>query len=67
VSSHRALVHPLDGDAAKAAGRLCALTGSSDVIDASVVQVARRVDGIVVTGDPGELRKLDPRVRLAAI
>jgi hypothetical protein len=37
------------------------------VIDASVVQVARRVDGIVVTGDPGELRKLDPRVRLAAI
>lgn len=67
VSSDRVRIHPLDADAAKAAGRLCALAGSSDVVDASVVQVGRQVDGIVVTSDPQDLRRLDPRVRLAAI
>jgi len=57
-------IHPLDGPLAKAAGQLCAATGTADVIDASVVLVARIAGGITVTSDPEDLRRLDPGVDL---
>lgn len=58
-------VHPLDGATARAAGQLCAATASSDVVDASVVLLARIVGGIPVTSDPGDLRQLDPGLDIA--
>jgi hypothetical protein len=67
VASEGSFIHPLDGDTAEAAGRLCAFAGTADVIDASVVQLARQLDAVVVTSDPQDLRQLDPRVRIAAI
>jgi hypothetical protein len=52
---------------AEAAGVLCGRTGTSDVIDASVVLVARRERAVVVTSDADDLRRLDPGVPLERI
>jgi len=50
----------LTGPLARAVGELCARTGSRDIVDASVVIVARQRRGAVATSDPGDLRQLDP-------
>jgi predicted nucleic acid-binding protein len=57
-------VRDLDLDEARAAGSLCALTGTADVIDASVALLARRHRAAVVTSDPDDLRRLDPQLPL---
>lgn len=64
VSSDGVLIHPLDTASARAAGQLCAATSTSNVIDASVVLVARLVDAVTVTSDPDDLRLLDPGIDL---
>jgi hypothetical protein len=48
-------------------GRLLAASGTSDLADAHVVICARRADQPVVTSDPGDLRKLDPDIRLITL
>jgi predicted nucleic acid-binding protein len=48
-------------------GRLLAASGTSDLVDAHVVICARRTGQQVVTSDPGDLRLLDPAVRLITI
>lgn len=65
VSSDGVTIHSLDGATARAAGQLCAATATSDVVDASVVLLARVVDGVTVTGDPDDLRRIDPAIALA--
>lgn len=55
----------LDGPEAKAVGQLCAATETADVIDASVVLLTRRVRGVAVTSDAGDLRRIDPGLDLA--
>jgi hypothetical protein len=60
-------VEPLDDAMARAAGQLCGATGTSDVIDASVVLCARARGHAVMTGDTEDLRRLDPDLRLVAI
>jgi hypothetical protein len=45
-------------------GRLLAASGTSDIVDAHVVICARRAGQPVVTSDPGDLRQLDPALRL---
>jgi hypothetical protein len=57
----------LDLPLASACGELCALTGSADVIDASVVLIARLHGEPVLTSDIADLRKLNPEPRLARI
>jgi hypothetical protein len=52
-------VEDLTGALALAACELCAAAGTSDVVDASVVLVARRYGGRVATSDPADLRRLD--------
>lgn len=64
VASEGIVVHPLDAVSARAAGQLCAATSTSDVVDASVVLVARIVDGMTVTSDSDDLRRLDPGIDL---
>ncbi len=64
VSSEGVVIHPLDAASARAAGQLCAATSTSDVIDASVVLVARVVNGVAVTSDSDDLRRLDPSIDL---
>jgi len=49
------------------AGRLLAASGTSDITDAHVVICARRAGQPVITADPGDLRQLDPALRLIAL
>lgn len=60
-------VAPLNETLAEAAGVLCGRARTSDVIDASVVLVARRERAVVVTSDVDDLRRLDPSVQLERI
>ena len=60
-------VVPLDGSHAQAVGVLLARTGTSDITDAHVVICAQRSGFGVITSDPGDLRRLDPVLRVIAI
>lgn len=64
LSSEEIVVHPLDASSARAVGQLCAATATSDIVDASVVLVARSVGGVAVTSDSDDLRRLDPAIDL---
>jgi hypothetical protein len=68
VRSPGTRVHDLTEDVAKAAGELCGRAGTSDVIDATVVICVRsQRNGVVVSGDSGDLRRLDPRLTIESI
>jgi hypothetical protein len=56
-------VEPLDDARARAAGQLCGVAGTSDVIDASVALCARARGHAVLTADVDDLRRLDPSLR----
>ena len=60
-------VVPLDAPGARMAGHLCALTSTSDIVDASVVVVARQRGRRVITSDPDDLRRLDPTLELIVL
>lgn len=60
-------VPALDRVLAEAVGDLCGRTRTSDVVDASVVLTARRLNALVITSDPGDLRQLDPSLRLEMV
>jgi predicted nucleic acid-binding protein len=51
---------PLDEQLARACGELCGATETADIIDASVVILARQYGDYVVTSDLRDLRRLDP-------
>jgi predicted nucleic acid-binding protein len=57
----------LDGADATQVGLLLAAAGRDDVVDAHVVICARRHDQIIVTSDPDDLRRLDPRAQLLVV
>lgn len=61
------IVPPLDKVLAQAAGALCGRSRTSDVIDASVVLVARRERASVVSSDVEDLRRLDPMLAVTRI
>jgi hypothetical protein len=54
---------PLDDHRARAAGQLCGVAGTTDVIDASVVLCARARGHGVLTTDPEDMQRLDPTLR----
>lgn len=64
LATDEVAVHQLDLETAKAAGHLCGATGAADVIDASVVLVARGRDGVVLTSDADDIRRIDPTLDL---
>ena len=51
---------PLDEQLARACGELCGATDTADIIDASVVILAKERGDHIVTSDPHDLRRLDP-------
>jgi hypothetical protein len=57
----------LDEQLARSCGELCGAKGTSDVIDASVVILARERRDIIVTSDPDDLRRLDPKSSIVTI
>jgi hypothetical protein len=60
-------VVPLNGPDATAVGLLLAETATADIVDAHVVICARRTGQVVVTSDPGDIRRIDPSLRLVVI
>ena len=60
-------VVPLDDAAARASGQLCGVSRTSDVVDASVVVIARQRQLRVLTSDPDDLRRLDPRLDVVPV
>jgi len=52
---------------AKAAGKLCGERRTADVIDASVVLLARQTGGLVATSDADDLRLLDPHLDVVQV
>ena len=60
-------VVPLTDAAARAAGQLCGATKTRDVIDASVVLLARERRASIVTSDAGDLGRLGPELVLVTV
>src|SRR5215813_9773269 len=58
---------PLDEQLARSCGELCGATGTSDIIDASVVILARERRDSIVTSDPDDLRRLDAKSSIVRI
>jgi PIN domain len=67
LSAPQVRVVPLDHLRAREAGLLCGATGTADVVDASVVCLARSERSAIVTSDPNDLRRLDPSIRLIVV
>ena len=67
LASDSCEIVPLDDSRARAAGQLCGVAGTSDVIDASVVLCARERRHRVVTSDTDDLHRLDPRIELVRV
>ncbi|MBI4579367.1 MAG: PIN domain nuclease [Planctomycetes bacterium] len=61
------LVEDLTRARAQAVGVLCGLRGTDDAIDAFVALIARQYGGTVITGDPTDLRKLDPSLEIVTV
>jgi len=57
----------LDDSRARAAGQLCGVTGTTDVIDASVVASARETGAKVITSDPNDLLRLNNHLDVVVI
>jgi hypothetical protein len=57
----------MDEPLARACGELCAATNTQDVIDASVMLLARERRESIVTSDPNDLRRLDPDAHIIPI
>ena len=58
---------PLDDQLARACGELCGATNTSDIVDASVVILAREQRDPIVTSDPRDLRRLDPAASIIQV
>lgn len=54
----------LDEQLARSCGELCGATKSPDIIDASVVILARERRDPIVTSDQNDLRRLDPAAQI---
>jgi len=67
LGSARCEVLALDDRQARAAGQACGVAGTDDVVDGSVAVAARAHGARVVTSDPDDIRRLDPRLDLVAI
>jgi hypothetical protein len=67
LGSSQVRVESLDDTRARAAGQLCGVTRTKDVIDASVVLSARSRRDRILTSDVEELRRLDPSAHLVPV
>ena len=67
LSARGLTIEPLDDHRARTAGQLCGVTKTADVIDASVVLAARAGKHTIVTSDPDDLARLDPRIPLIRV
>jgi len=64
LRSEEVEIIPLDEQLARSCGELCGAAKTSDIIDASVVILARERRDTIATSDPRDLRHLDPGARI---
>ena len=67
LQSEEVEIVPLDEHLARSCGELCAAIDLPDVIDASVVILARERRDPIITSDPNDLRRLDPGAQIISI
>jgi hypothetical protein len=67
LSGVRVSVQDLTRSRAEAVGQLCGRSGTSDVVDASVVVAAWTNGRVVVTSDPDDIRRLDASMTIVAV
>lgn len=67
IQFERTEVIPLDGSHAQAVGALLGQTGTADITDAHVVICAQITGYAVVTSDPLDLKRLEPKLRLIPV
>ena len=67
IQRGRTEIVPLDGGYAQAVGALLARTGTAGIADAHVVLCAQKAGHAVITSDPRNLRRLDPKLRVIAV
>ena len=67
LRSEEVEIVPLDEQLARSCGELCGATSSADIIDASVVILARQRRDPIVTSDPNDLRRLDPSAQIIPV
>ena len=67
IQFERTEVMPLDGSHAQAVGALLGQTATTDIADAHVVICAQIAGHAVVTSDPLDLKRLDPKLRLIPV
>ncbi len=60
-------VVPMTRVLAQKSGALCGHTRTFDIVDASVVVVAKERGHRIVTSDPSDLRRLDPSLELIIV
>ena len=60
-------IEDLTRNRAQASGELCGRSGTSDIVDASVVVAAWSHGRIVVTSDPDDIRRLDPSLTIISV
>ena len=67
LGSSQVRIEPLDDRGARAAGQLCGVAGTRDIVDASVVLCARARAHSIATSDVDDLRLLAPELRLIRV
>ena len=67
LGGHNVRVEDLTRNRAQATGELCGRSGTSDIVDASVVIAAWSNGRIVVTSDADDIRRLDPTLTIIAV
>ncbi len=67
LRSEEVEIIPLDEQLARACGELCSATNSADVIEASVVILARERRDPIATSDPNDLRRLYPAAQIIPV
>ena len=67
LRSEEVAIIPIDEHLARSCGELCGTANSPNVIDASVVIIARERRDPIVTSDPSELRRLDPAAHVIPV
>ena len=67
LGSGQVEVAALDDRRACAAGQLCGVTGTRDIVDASVVLCARERGHSIATSDAQDLKSLDAQIRLIPV
>jgi hypothetical protein len=67
LRSEEVEIIPLDKELARSCGELCGASNTTDIIDASVVILARDRRDAIFTSDPNDLKRLDPAAQIISV